>query len=63
MISNFEIIGKVYSNVLDEIKKNYPNIEWYKIKGMRDFMSYEYFRVRPEIIWDSALQIIPILNL
>ena len=39
MISNFEIIGEVSSHICYKIKKNYPNIEWYKIKVMRDFIT------------------------
>lgn len=63
MIRNFEIIGEASIHISDEIKKNYPNIEWYKIRGMRNFMSHEYFGVRLETIWDTAVENIPILKL
>jgi uncharacterized protein with HEPN domain len=32
-------------------------------RGMRNFMSHEYFGVRLETIWDMALENIPILKL
>jgi uncharacterized protein with HEPN domain len=63
MIRNFEIIGEASNHISDEIKKNYPNTEWYKMRGMKNFMSHEYFGVRPETIWDTAVENIPILKL
>ncbi len=59
----FEIIGEVSNHISDEIKEKYQNIEWYKMRGMRNFMSHEYFGVRLETIWDTALENIPILKL
>jgi len=63
MIRNFEIIGEASKHISDEIKKKYPNVEWYKMRGMRNFMSHEYFGVRVETIWDTAVENIPILKL
>ena len=62
MIRNFEIIGEASNHISDETKKNYPNIEWYKMRGMRNFMSHEYFGVRLETIWDTAVENIPSLK-
>lgn len=63
MIRNFEIIGEASNYISDEIKNDYPDIEWYKMRGMRNFMSHEYFGVRLETIWDTAVENIPILKL
>ena len=63
MIRNFEIIGEASNHISDEIKNDYPDIEWYKMRGMRNFMSHEYFGVRLETIWDTAVENIPILKL
>lgn len=62
MIKNFEIIGEASNHISDETKKKYPSIEWYKMRGMRNFMSHEYFGVRLETIWDTAVENIPILK-
>ena len=62
MIRNFEIIGEASNHISDETKKNYPSVEWYKMRGMRNFMSHEYFGVRLETIWDTAVENIPILK-
>jgi uncharacterized protein with HEPN domain len=49
-------IGEALKN-LDRITKNellprYPEIEWDKIKGMRDIISHHYFDVDAEIIFE-----------
>jgi uncharacterized protein with HEPN domain len=62
MIRNFEIIGEAANHISEETKKDYPNIEWHKIRGMRNFMSHEYFGVRLETIWDTAVDNIPQLK-
>ena len=63
MIRNFEIIGEASNHLSDEIKKKFPSVEWYKMRGMRNFMSHEYFGVRLETIWETAVENIPILKL
>jgi len=49
-------IGESLKN-LDKITENqllarYPEIEWKKIKGMRDIISHHYFDVDAEVIFD-----------
>jgi uncharacterized protein with HEPN domain len=49
-------IGEGLKN-LDKITENellarYPEIEWKKIKGMRDIISHHYFDVDAEVIFD-----------
>lgn len=49
-------IGESLKN-LDKITRNvllsrYPEIEWKKIKGMRDIISHHYFDVDAEIIYE-----------
>ena len=49
-------IGESLKN-LDKITENellarYPEIEWKKIKGMRDIISHHYFDIDAEIIFD-----------
>ena len=49
-------IGESLKN-LDKITENellarYPEIEWKKIKGMRDIISHHYFDIDAEVIFD-----------
>lgn len=63
MIRSFEIIGEASNHISEETKKNYPNIEWYKLRGMRNFVSHEYFGVRIDTIWETATNDIPRLKI
>lgn len=51
MIRNFEIIGEASNKVPEEIKNEYPEIEWKKIIGLRNRIIHEYFGVDNSIIW------------
>ncbi len=62
MIRNFEIIGEASNHISVETKEKFPEIEWNKIRGMRNFMTHEYFGIRLLTIWDTAINDIPILK-
>lgn len=62
MIRNFEIIGEASSHISEETKQKHTTVEWFKMKGMRNFISHEYFGVKIETIWDTAIENIPILK-
>ncbi len=45
-----------------ELLKKYPQIEWKKIKGIRDFISHHYFDIDAEFIFNICqTQIEPLL--
>ena len=52
MIRNLEIIGEAVKSLPDDIKKDYPEVEWRKIAGLRDILIRAYFGVDLEVIWD-----------
>lgn len=62
MIRNFEIIGEASNHISHETKDKYPDVKWHQMRGMRNFMSHEYFGVRLLTIWDTAIDDIPILR-
>jgi len=51
---NFEIIGETATRVPEEIQGIHPEVPWYKMKGMRNIMVHEYFRVDTKIVWVIA---------
>ena len=62
MIRNFEILGEAANHISDETKSNHPGIECFKIRGMRNFMTHEYFGINIQTIWNTAIQDIPKLD-
>ena len=49
---NLEIIGEAVKAVSGELKKQYPEIPWRALAGMRDRLIHHYSGVNWEIVWD-----------
>jgi uncharacterized protein with HEPN domain len=62
LIRNFEIIGEASNHLSQKIKDKYPDIAWSEMKGMRNFISHEYFGLQLDSVWDTAVKDIPILK-
>jgi uncharacterized protein with HEPN domain len=56
------MIGEASNHISEVTKQNYPSIEWHKIRGMRNFVSHEYFSTTLEVIWQTAIENIPVLK-
>jgi uncharacterized protein with HEPN domain len=52
VIRNLEIIGEAAGNLPEEIQKASPDIDWRKIKGLRNILIHEYFGINLPIVWD-----------
>ena len=59
---SLEIIGEAVRNLSPDFKKQYKEIEWKKISGLRDKMIHGYFGVNWDIIWDVIRNQIPRLK-
>jgi len=53
------IIGEAAAQVDPDIRNKYEDIPWKQVVGMRNFLFHEYFRVDPDILWDTATKSIP----
>jgi uncharacterized protein with HEPN domain len=62
LIRNFEIIGEASNHISQKVKDKYPEVAWNEIKGMRNFISHEYFGLQLDSVWDTAVNDIPILK-
>ena len=59
VIRNLEIIGEATKNIPDNIKKQYPNLPWKRMSGLRDIVAHEYFGIDTTIIWKVITQNLP----
>lgn len=61
-VRSIEIIGEATKKLPDELKQNYPNIEWKAVAGMRDKLIHDYFGIDYDIVWDVVINKIPQLH-
>ncbi len=62
MIRNFEIIGEASNHISDDLKNEFPHVAWKEMKGMRNFITHEYFGLQLDSVWDAAVNDIPVLK-
>lgn len=63
VLMNINVIGEMAAKLSDEFKINNSEIEWWKIKGLRNIVAHDYFGVDAEEIWQIILNKIPDLKL
>lgn len=59
VIRNFEIIGEATKHVPLTMRREYPNVPWKDMAGMRDKLIHGYFGVQLEVIWKTVNERLP----
>lgn len=59
---NMEIIGEAGNKIPSIIRKQFPEISWKDIVGMRNKLIHDYLDVDIDIIWDTVKNDIPTLK-
>lgn len=59
VVRNFEIVGEAANKLPDEIKERNAEIDWFKIRGLRNRIIHNYFGINYKIIWATIEDYIP----
>jgi uncharacterized protein with HEPN domain len=62
ILMNFIVIGEMVSKLTEQFITENPEIEWWKIKGLRNIVAHNYFGVDAEEIWQIIHTKIPELK-
>ncbi len=62
VIRNFEIIGEATNRLPDEFRIAHTQIDWHRMRGLRNRIVHEYFGVDLTILWNIKTQNIPELT-
>lgn len=54
VIRELEIIGKATKNLSEDIRKDFKEIPWKKLTGMRDILIHGYFTVDLKEVWNTV---------
>ena len=61
VIRNLEVIGEATKNISEGLKSQSPEIAWRGMAGLRDRLIHNYFGVDVEIVWNIAVDELPLL--
>jgi uncharacterized protein with HEPN domain len=54
VIRNLEVIGEAAKNLPDDVIAKAPEVEWRKVRGMRDVLAHGYFGLNTKVVWSTA---------
>ncbi len=63
VLYSLAVIGEAVASAIDELEAADPATPWHQIRGMRNAVIHEYFRVDVETIWQTTQMDLPTLKL
>ncbi|MGG6266583.1 HepT-like ribonuclease domain-containing protein [Leptolyngbya sp. AN03gr2] len=59
VLYSLAVMGEAAASLLPEVEVLYPEIPWIDIRGIRNVVIHEYFRVDLEIVWETIQTDLP----
>jgi hypothetical protein len=59
VIRSLEVIGEATKNIPKKIRREYSEVPWRKMAGMRDTLIHEYFGIDKSTIWQTLKKDLP----
>ena len=54
VIRELEVIGESAGEVSSTVRRRHPEVGWERMRGFSFFAKHEYWRVRPELVWQAV---------
>jgi uncharacterized protein with HEPN domain len=61
-VRSLEVIGEAAKNIPQEIRAQYPQINWRDVAGIRDIVIHAYFGIDYRVVWKTIEIDIPALK-
>ncbi len=62
VVRNLEVLGEAAKHIPENLKKEFPDIPWREIAGMRNKLIHEYFGIDIEILQKTVYESLPNLK-
>jgi uncharacterized protein with HEPN domain len=62
LVRSLEIIGEAVKKLSPDFREKYNHVDWKAIAGMRDKLIHDYAGVDYDLVWDVAVNEIPLLK-
>ncbi len=59
VIRELQVIGEAARLISPETRAKHNDIDWHAITGMRHRLVHEYFDIRLDVVWETAVEHIP----
>lgn len=56
---NFIVLGEAANHIPVSTQRRYPDVQWIRIRGMRNVLVHQYFEIDLETVWNTFHQDIP----
>jgi len=62
VVRELEIVGEASNNLSQQFQQDHADIQWRRMKDMRNFLIHEYFGVNTKVVWDTCKHDVPALK-
>lgn len=62
VLRNLQVLAESTQRLTDEFKEAHPDVEWYKIAGLRNILVHDYLGIDIETVWNIVERKLPELR-